>query len=407
MRVDSRRSYRSLCATVVACAFVASQLVGRSSVSNAQTTRPECPVDQGVAEFVSAKSNEQLARGVFVVHVYGSGANTATRAQRRANVALYGVPTPGAVVEAWKPAGVILIQRNAQDAGRPQLASGNIVSATQLRRFTDDLRRDGGDPKLVVGVDQEGGRVNRLKGIYGSVPSAAMFGATEKTTQIVFDEMATNLQKAGINMDFAPVADVVFADTARTGVIGDRSFGSDPAVVASRVSIAVATLQQRGIASVAKHWPGHGSTFVDSHVETPVLDYARDDVAQRNLRPFVTASEEGVAAIMVGHLAVPAWDPTRRPATISKPILTRLRSEFCGVIVTDSLWMGGVRRHGTDDAIVRYAVDAGVDLLLMPVNLRSSIAALADEATRDPSFRARLVEANRRVETLRRRFVSR
>ena len=342
-----------------------------------------------------------------MVHVYGSGASTATPAQRRANVGLYGAPTPGAVVEAWRPAGVILIQRNAQDPSRPQLATANIVSATQLRRFTDDLRRDGGDPNLVVGVDQEGGRVNRLKGIYGSVPSAATFGATEKATQIVFDEMATNLHRAGINMDFAPVADVVFADTPRAGVIGDRSFGSDPAVVVSRVGVAVATLQQRGIASVAKHWPGHGSSSVDSHVETPVLDYARDDVAQRNLRPFVTAADQGVAAIMVGHLAVPAWDPTRRPATISKPILTRLRSEFCGVIVTDSLWMGGVRRHGTDGEIVRAAVDAGVDLLLMPVDLKTSIAALAAEAKRDPTFRARLVEANMRVETLRRRFVSR
>jgi beta-N-acetylhexosaminidase len=392
-------------------------VVGGSSVTNAQGSNAQgstaqapqnsCSIDRSVSEFVRAKNNEELAQAMFIVHVYGFGANSVTSAQRGANEALFGEPTPGAVVATWKPAGVILIQRNSQDPARALLTTGNVVSGPQLRRFTRDLRRSSADPNLLVSIDQEGGRVNRLRTIFGSVPSAAVIGATEAATRVTFDKIATNLASLGINMDFAPVADVVLSDTARTGIIGDRSFGSDPSVVANRVAIAVAALQQRGIAAVAKHWPGHGSTSIDSHEETPVLDYSRSDVVERNLRPFVSASGESVSAIMVGHLAVPSWDVSNRPATISRPILERLRSTFCGVIITDSLWMGGVRRFGSDASIVRDAVYAGVDLLLMPVDLRASVAMLAAEAQRDPVFRARLIDANMRVETLRRRFAPR
>lgn len=355
-----------------------------------------------MSDYVSVKSDDQLAKNLFVLHVYGSGADIATPAQRRANLSLYGQSTPRAVVAAWNPAGVIMINRNAQDIVRAQLATGNVGSASQLRRFTEGLRR--ADSNLLIGIDQEGGRVNRLRSIVGAVPSAGAAGATEEGAKAVAESTASWLRASGFNLNFAPVADVVFPDTPSTGIIGDRSFGTDPSTVGQRVVTSALASQRKGVAAVAKHWPGHGSSIIDSHRATPVLDYALVDVEERNLGPFRAATGSGVAAVMVGHLAVPAWDPTGRPATISKPILQRLRSSFCGVITTDSLWMGGVRAFGKDNVIALDALRAGVDVLLMPVDVSAAVALIRTEAQRDPEFRKRVVEANIRVETLRRRY---
>ncbi len=404
MQVDAagqkgRHRARPVPAALILCTLFS--FVGPTLV-NGTTPRTTCAPDASIRDFVRAKTNEQLAKGLFVLHVYGSGANSATPSQRRANISLYGQPTPGTVVAAWKPAGIIVISRNAQDVARPQLASGNVLSALQLRRFTSDLRR--ADANLLVGIDQEGGRVNRLKLIVGSVSPAASVGESEEATRVAAASTASQLRANGVNVNFAPVADIVLPDTPPNGIIGDRSFGTDASVVAQRVVTTIDAFQRDGVAAVAKHWPGHGSSPIDSHKDTPVLAFERSDVAERNLRPFGAAIEAGVAAVMVGHLAVPAWDRSRRPATISKPILRRLRSAFCGVIVTDSLWMGGVRRFGSDSSIAFEAAQSGADLLLMPVNVAAAVARLTEAANRDPEFRTRLLDASLRVETLRRRF---
>jgi beta-N-acetylhexosaminidase len=364
----------------------------------------KCQVDLAMSKTLRTRSSEQLAKSLFVLQLYGSNATGVTPAQRAANLALYDEPTPGAIVAKWKPAGVILFNRNPQDPTRSQLIATNIQTAEQLGRFTSELRKVGGDPELLVSVDQEGGRVNRLESIVGAVPSAASVGTTELATRAQADATATSLRTYGINVDYAPVADVISTDTKTQSVIGDRSFGSDSAIVASRVGTVVGALQNRGIASVAKHWPGHGSSAIDSHQTTPVLDFSDPAVVAANLAPFTSAINKGVAGIMVGHLAIPAWDPTGRPATISQPILRRLRESFCGAIFSDSLWMGGVRKFGTDGTVPLGALRAGVDVLLMPVNLRRAVNTIVANAEKDAALRARLVDAAIRVETLRKRF---
>ncbi len=339
-----------------------------------------------------------------MLQMYGSNAREVTPAQRAANIALYGAATPGEIVAKWRPAGVILFNRNPQDPTRSQLTATNIQTAEQLARFTSELRKVGGDPELLVSVDQEGGRVNRLESIVGAVPSAASVSGSESATRAQADATATSLRTYGINVDYAPVADVVTTGTKNQSVIGDRSFGSDSAVVASRVGTVVGALQEQGVASVAKHWPGHGSSSIDSHVTTPTLDFSEPSVVAEALAPFTSAINKGVAGIMVGHLAIPAWDPSGRPATISQPILRRLRESFCGAIFTDSLWMGGIRRFGTDGTVPLGALRAGADVLLMPVNVRRAVVTIATNAENDPALRARLVDAAIRVETLRKRF---
>jgi beta-N-acetylhexosaminidase len=381
---------------------VISPLLTSSRVAHAQSG--SCPVDEPLRKSLSARSNEELAKSLFVLQMYGSDATDVTAAQRSANVALYGEGTPGAIVAKWKPAGVILFNRNPQDPTRSQLTSSNIGSAEQLSRFSRDLRRIGRDPRLLVTVDQEGGRVNRLESIIGPVPSAQSVGDSESATRAVTDTIATSLLTYGINVDYSPVADVLSPDTKARSVIGDRSFGTNSAVVASRVKTVVDVLQGRGIAAVAKHWPGHGSSSTDSHRATPVLDYSNPDVVAANLAPFDAAIKQNVAGVMVGHLAVPAWDPSGRPATISQPIMKRLRDSFCGAIFTDSLWMAGVRKFGTDGTVPLGALRAGADVLLMPVNLKRAVVTIAANADDDPKLRARLVDAAVRVETLRQRF---
>jgi beta-N-acetylhexosaminidase len=373
-----------------------------------QPVKPEksvkCPVDSVISKTLRTRSSEQLAKSLFVLQMYGSNATEVTPAQRGANAALYGAGTPGAIVAKWKPAGVILFNRNPLDPTHSQLTATNIQTAEQLGRFTSELRKVGGDPKLLVSVDQEGGRVNRLESIVGAVPSAASVSGSELATRNQADATATSLRTYGINVDYAPVADVVSTDTKAQSVIGDRSFGSDSDVVASRVGTVVGALQNRGVASVAKHWPGHGSSSIDSHQTTPVLDFSDPAAVAANLAPFTSAINKGVAGIMVGHLAIPAWDPSGRPATISQPILRRLRESFCGAIFTDSLWMGGVRKFGTDGTVPLGALRAGADVLLMPVNVRRAVTTIAANADRDPTLRERLVDAAIRVETLRQRF---
>ena len=341
-----------------------------------------------------------------MLQLYGSIADAATPEQGAANVGLYGVSTPAEVVARWAPAGVILINTNPQDSARPRLATRNIQTALQLKSLTTALRNLSGDQDLIIAIDQEGGRVNRLAPLVGKEPSAAAVGVSGATTAAAFERTAKLLTRLGINLDFAPVADVVPVDVPKASVIGDRAFGSDADLVSNRVATAVEALQTGHVAAVAKHWPGHGSTLIDSHLTAPVLDYSDPSFADRQIMPFGEAAQRGVAAIMVGHLAVPAWDSTGRVATISRPILDRLGHKYCGVIATDSLWMGGIRRYGSDEDLALDAVKAGVDLLVMPVDIDKASRNIATGADRDPGVRARLVDAATRVAILRSKYRS-
>jgi len=173
--------------------------------------------------------------------------------------------------------------------------------------------------------------------------------------------------RLGVNLDFAPVADVNTVGDA--GVIGDRSFGSKPEQVSRLVRAQVCGYHDGGVAATAKHFPGHGSTRVDSHVELPVLAVTRRQWRRVDLPPFQEAIDAGVDAVMVGHLAFPALDRTGRPASLSRPMVTgwlRQRLGYDGLVVTDSLAMGAVASRGSSADVAVQVLSAGVDVLLMP-----------------------------------------
>ncbi|HEY1642335.1 MAG TPA: glycoside hydrolase family 3 N-terminal domain-containing protein [Streptosporangiaceae bacterium] len=242
----------------------------------------------------------------------------------------------------------------------------NIDSPEQLTMLTAMLRAAGAEP--VIAIDEEGGDVTRIAHRRGSpYPGNAALGAIDDAglTEAVYAALGADLADLGISLDLAPAVDVNTA--ADNPVIGTRSFGSDTALVARHAAASVTGLQSAGVAACAKHFPGHGSTQLDSHRELATVDASLDLLAERDLPPFIAAIEAGVRAIMPGHLRVPELTGDL-PASLSPAALTGLlRGDlgFTGVIVSDGLEMRAVADvYGIPEAAVR-AVQAGTDLLCL------------------------------------------
>ena len=195
----------------------------------------------------------------------------------------------------------------------------------------------------------------------------------------------------GVLVNLAPVADV--NTVGDKGVIGERSFGSTADVVGPMVSAQVCGYHSGGVATTLKHWPGHGSTAVDSHQALPTLDLPVRRWKRAHVPPFRTGIAAGTDLVMVGHLAYPAIDPSGVPATLS-PKLTRewLREKlgFTGVTITDSLGMKALAGFGDNPTIARKAFDAGADLLLMPPQPRAAAEGIADALRAGEIDRARV-----------------
>jgi beta-N-acetylhexosaminidase len=245
------------------------------------------------------------------------------------------------------------------------LFARNVDSRGQLSALTGELRAE--RPDVLVAIDEEGGDVTRLEADTGSsYPGNSALGAVDdvELTERVAAAMGSDLAAVGVNVDLAPVADV--NSNRENPIIGVRSFGSDPALVARHVAAFVVGLQGVGVAACAKHFPGHGDTEVDSHLELPVVAADRDTLEQRELPPFRAAVEAGVRSIMTAHISLPAIDSA--PATLSRAVLQGLLREelgFAGVVITDALEMRGVSASvGVEEGAVR-AIEAGADALCL------------------------------------------
>jgi beta-N-acetylhexosaminidase len=265
--------------------------------------------------------------------------------------------------------------------GHVVLFARNVDRPEQVAELVRELQaaaRDAGhELPLLVAVDQEGGRVARLRAPWTVWPPLRAVGRTgsEETARRMGRALAAELRGAGIHCDFAPVMDV---DTnPQNPVIGDRSFGSDPDLV-GRLGVAlIEGLQEGGLASCAKHFPGHGDTGVDSHLELPVVDHSPSRLQDVELRPFRMAIAAGVPMVMTAHVLVRELDD-ERPATLSPRILQGLLREemkFEGVIVSDDLEMKAVaKRWGAQAAVL--AARAGCDLLPVCITPDVQVAAI-------------------------------
>jgi beta-N-acetylhexosaminidase len=251
----------------------------------------------------------------------------------------------------------------------------NIESPEQVEALTRRLRRDG---DLLVATDEEGGDVSRLEARTGSsYPGNWALGVADDPglTEEIAASIASELAAVGINLDFAPVADV--NSNPENPVIGIRSFGSDPALVSRHVVAFVTGLQREGVTACAKHFPGHGDTSQDSHLELPVVE---GDVGAA-LEPFRAAISAGVRSIMTAHIRVPSLDDEQ--ATLSRRILHELlRKElgFDGVAITDALEMRAVSATvGIEEGAVR-ALAAGADALCIGADVDDALVSATHRA---------------------------
>lgn len=366
-----------------------------ASTSSTATAIPGIP-----APNPGGLSDDQTVGQLFMIYVYGSSAQRATPAQRAANVALYGVPTAAEVLLRWHPGGIILIDHNNLDEQRPTLSTGNVEGPKQITALTAGLQQvalaDTGIP-LLIATDQEGGRVQRITAGVTLRPAQKDLSHTSpQALNCSYYRLGRQLRALGVNQNFAPVADVV---TTRTGVIGDRSFGPDPDRDAIDVKAAVTGLQDAGVLATLKHWPGHGSTATDSHARLAVIHESAVFWRTHDRVPFARSASI-VASIMVGHLAFPALDSTGQAATFSPKLVRELlrgQLGYSGLIITDSLWMAPARAAGSPAQVAHRALDAGNDILLEPTSLPQSSTALRAAMRTDPTERARIQAAARRV----------
>lgn len=268
-----------------------------------------------------------------------------------------------------------LLRRLGQGLVSVGLFGRNIASASQLSALTAQLRAERDD--VLVAIDEEGGDVTRLEVRTGSsFPGNYALGAVDDITLThqVAAELGRRLAACGVNFNWAPSADV--NSDPDNPVIGVRSFGASPDLVARHTAAYVSGLQSAGVAACTKHFPGHGDTAVDSHHALPRIDVDLRTLVNRELSPFRAAFAAGSRAVMSAHILVPALDP-EFPATLSRRILTGLLREelgYTGLIVTDGMEMRAIAAtYGIERGSV-LAIAAGADAICVG-------GGLADDAT--------------------------
>ncbi len=297
--------------------------------------------------------------------------------------------------------GVTLFARNL-----PKSEAGTDVAA--LRALNDSLHEAGlaSGEKLLISVDQEGGRVQRIKAPTEHYPPMLSVapGSTAATLEELGHRMGAELAEWGFDIDFSPVLDV--HTNPDNPIIGDRAFAEAPEPAAKRALAFARGLESAGILPCGKHFPGHGDTNTDSHLALPRLNHDMARLREIELAPFVKAIAAGLPMLMTAHVVFAALDDTV-PATLSKRVITGLlRDElgYGGVVISDDLDMKAIAdNYGVGDAAIR-AIEAGCDVLLLCRSLEHQALArnaLLAKAEVDTRFRERISESAARVRRLR------
>ena len=260
-------------------------------------------------------------------------------------------PTRRSLLEIG-PSGVILFRRNVQNPRQ----LGRLCAAIHRLR-----------PDVLVAIDHEGGRVNRLPPPFTAFPPAAALGkaGSQRLAFAAGQAMGRELASVGIDLDFAPVLDVLTHPSNR--VIGDRSLGSDPGLV-SRLGLAFARgLRSAGVIPCGKHFPGHGASRGDSHIVLPRVSQSSREIMRTHVAPFRDAVAAGIPCLMTAHVVYRSLDSTQA-ASLSPRILGRLlrrRLKYRGLIVSDDIEMAALSRHMPPEEAAVRAVAAGTDVLLV------------------------------------------
>jgi beta-N-acetylhexosaminidase len=289
------------------------------------------------------------------------------------------------------------------------LFSRNVHSPRQVAELCGGLKAAAAGRAFLTCIDQEGGRVRRLRDGFTHVPSMRALGQTGDAAlaRDVGRVLARELRAVNIDLNFAPTLDV---DTNPANpVIGDRSFGATGELVSRMGTALIRGLQESGVAACGKHFPGHGDTSQDSHFDLPRLLHPIERLEEIELPPFKAAVEAGVAMIMTAHVVFEPIDPDY-PATMSRRVLHGILREemgFDGVIISDDLEMKAISANFDIAEVVTRGANAGVDLFALchDTDLQNrAIDALVKAVERGDVARERIVEANRRLDALMGRY---
>ena len=359
--------------------------MGCSSEADTPDDPPSKSFDQEMEAWVSTTMGgmtlEDKVSQLFVTYIYGQAADV----PHPKNVEAFKEDTPAKVVKHYRPGGIIYFNNDTRD---------NIDNPRQIAAFSNGLQRAALDTgmhiPLFIATDQEMGIVTRVGAPATQFPGnmAVCAGRNADDAKQAAAITGQELRALGINLDFAPDADV--NSNPLNPVIGVRSFSSDPALASEFVSAQVHGYQDSGertqtVSSTAKHFPGHGDAATDSHTGLPVIQRTMEEWRQIDAPPFRAAAEAGIDMIMTAHIQLPKIDPSGEPSTLSHTVLTdMLRNEigYKGLVITDSLEMDGVRIMHPDADLPVLALQAGADQLLMAHDLglavQSVMNAVAD-----------------------------
>jgi len=288
-------------------------------------------------------------------------------------------------------------------AGGYILFSNNITTVEGTRTLTDAVREYSKTAPF-ISIDEEGGVVSRLfsAGLpgYTEQPAAGAVGATGDILKAYNTGRAIGmvLNSIGVNLDFAPVADVLTVPNNR--VIGIRSYGNDPDLVGSMIVSFQTGLRSYGIMSSPKHFPGHGNTLSDSHYGMAVINSDPEHLANVEYKPFIRAIDNGCEFIMVGHITAPKADPGGLPAALSPFFVTDILRGilgFKGVIITDAMNMGAIAGIYSSSQASVMAILAGVDMILMPKNYNEALNGVLNAFDNGTISHERIRESLRRI----------
>lgn len=366
----------------VAASVAAVLLLGGAATAGSADSRAGCTDDPSLRDAIAGMLGRMtLAEKVgqlFVVEVYGQDPRTVSEAAAANNLRLYGVRTPAEVIDKYRPGGVIYF---TADRGPDNLHDPRQIATLSNGLQAAALSHRRGVP-LLISTDQEGGAlVFRLGAPASVMPGNMALGAGRSTADAhrSAEVIGAELAAVGINQNYAPVADVNV--NPANPVIGVRSVGEDPGLVSAIVAAQVDGYHAGGVAAVAKHFPGHGDTAVDSHFGLPEVTHTREQLAATDVPPFRAAIAEGVDTIMTAHVVLRSVDASGAPATMSEPILTGLLREeldYDGLIVNDALDMGGATGTYPPDVAPVAAFRAGADQLVLAPKLDVAVGAVLD-----------------------------
>ena len=350
------------------------------SVPSMESPAEEDLDSEYIDALIASMSTEDLVAQLFFIRATSDSGQHFTEASKEVT----------RLAETRKPGGFVLF-------------GPNITTSTNTLSLTASL---GGSSEIApfIAIDEEGGTVSRLYSAglpgYGKPPSAAEIGGSGDL-MFAFDsgkKIGDALSALGINVDFAPVCDI--APVSGSSFIGSRAFGNDPMFVSDMAAEFSRGLEEGGVLSCAKHFPGHGRAVGDTHLDLVSLNLSRDELVKSELLPFIRLIDEGASFIMVGHIVCPLVDDSGLPASLSPVLITdilRRQLGYDGLVISDSLGMGAISENFSSGKAAVMSLKAGNDMLLLPQNFNAAFEGVMAAIQNGEITLERVEESVRRI----------